>query len=116
MSESLDEVKWVSELFPTSQHYTGVYEDTGLLGNTTIMAHGVHLNKEELQMLSHTGAGISHCPNSNCALKSGFCNVLKLRDNGVKVGLGTDCAGGYSSSMIDSMRYSMDFTRDNNIL
>ena len=104
LSESIDEVKWVSELFPSSKHYTGVYEDVGLLDNKTIMAHGVHLSSEELQMLSHTNAGISHCPNSNCSLKSGFCNVLRLKEHGVKVGLGTDCAGGYSPSMMDSIR------------
>ena len=105
LSESMDEVKWVSELFPNSKHYSGVYDDTGLLGNKTIMAHGVHLSKDELQMLRYKEAGISHCPNSNCSLKSGFCNVLRLKDHGVKIGLGTDCAGGYSPSMIDSMRY-----------
>ena len=104
LSESVAEVKWVSELFPSSQHYTGVYKDMGLLNSKTIMAHGVHLDEKELKMLSHTGAGISHCANSNCSLKSGFCNVLRLRDHGVKVGLGTDCSGGYSPSMIDSMR------------
>ena len=105
MSESVNEVKWVSELFPSSKHYTGVYKDMGLLNDKTIMAHGVHLENEELEMLEQVGAGISHCPNSNCSLKSGFCNVLRLKDHGVKVGLGTDCAGGYSPSMIDSMRY-----------
>ena len=95
----------MSELFPSSKHYTGVYKDMGLLNDKTIMAHGVHLENEELEMLEQVGAGISHCPNSNCSLKSGFCNVLRLKDHGVKVGLGTDCAGGYSPSMIDSMRY-----------
>ena len=68
------------------------------------MAHGVHLDNEELEMLQETGAGISHFAISNCALKSGFCVVLSLRDAGIKVGLGTDCAGGYSPSMINSMR------------
>ena len=95
----------MSELFPSSKHYTGVYKDMGLLNDKTIMAHGIHLENEELEMLEQVGAGISHCPNSNCSLKSGFCNVLRLKDHGVKVGLGTDCAGGYSPSMIDSMRY-----------
>ena len=104
LSESVAEVDWVSELFPLSKHYTGVYKDNGLLGNKTIMAHGVHLNDDELSMLSSTGAGISHCANSNCSLKSGLCNVLRLKEHGVKVGLGTDCSGGYSTSMIDSMR------------
>ena len=97
----------MSELFPSSNHYTSVYQEAGLLGNKTITAHGVHISREELKMLSMAGAGISHCPNSNCSLKSGYCDVLRLRDSGVKVGLGTDCSGGYSSSIMDSMRYHL---------
>ena len=50
------------------------------------------------------GAGISHCPNSNVSLKSGFFDARRTAAAGVKVGLGTDCSGGYSPSMIDAMR------------
>ena len=85
-------------------HYTGVYKDANLLNSKTIMAHGIYLSHDELAMLRDAGAGISHCPNSNIFLKSGLCDVLRLKRNGVKVGLGTDCAGGFSTSMLDSMR------------
>ena len=37
------------------------------------------------QMVRSTGSGISHCPNSNFSLKSGVCNVQRLRRAGVKV-------------------------------
>ena len=37
------------------------------------------------QMVGRTGSGISHCPNSNFSLKSGVCNVQRLRRAGVKV-------------------------------
>ena len=37
------------------------------------------------QMIRSTGSGISHCPNSNFSLKSGVCNVQRLRRAGVKV-------------------------------
>ena len=36
-------------------------------------------------MVRTTGSGISHCPNSNFSLKSGVCNVQRLRRAGVKV-------------------------------
>ena len=55
--------------------------------------------------MKDTGAGISHCPNSNNSLKSGILDVRRLQSYDLKIGLGTDCSGGYSTSMMDSMRY-----------
>jgi len=50
---------------------------------------------------------VSHCPNSNFSLKSGICDVRRLKDYGVKVGLGTDCSGGYSPSILNAMRQAV---------
>ena len=58
----------------------------------TVLAHGVHLKDEELELLVQRGSSISHCPNSNTALKSGLCDVRRLLNAGIKVGLGTGIA------------------------
>ena len=55
----------------------------------TVLAHGVYLRDEELQVLAARGSSVSHCPNSNTSLKSGLCDVRRLLDAGIKVGLGT---------------------------
>jgi guanine deaminase len=55
----------------------------------TVLAHGVHLNDDELKVLAARGTSISHCPNSNTSLKSGLCDVRRLLNAGIKVGLGT---------------------------
>jgi guanine deaminase len=55
----------------------------------TILAHGVYLSDDELKILAARGSSISHCPNSNTSLKSGLCDVRRLLNAGVKVGLGT---------------------------
>jgi len=68
------------------------------------MAHGCYLSTEELQVFKERGAAISHCPNSNLSLSSGFLNVLEVLKHDVKIGLGTDVAGGYSASMLDAIR------------
>ena len=57
----------------------------GLLGPGTILAHCVHLSTAEVELLRATGAGVSHCPNSNFTLKSGVCDVQRLKKAGVKV-------------------------------
>ena len=45
-----------------------------------------------------------HCPNSNFTLSSGVCNVREWLEEGHKVGLGTDVAGGYSPSILNAIR------------
>jgi len=85
LSENKREVEWVKQLEPDCKHYTEVYKKSGLLGSRTILAHCVHLTDEEVEMVQSTGSGISHCPNSNFSLKSGVCNVQRLRRAGVKV-------------------------------
>ncbi|KAG8130640.1 hypothetical protein E2320_017212 [Naja naja] len=76
----------------------------GILGKKTIMAHGCYLSDEELDIFKRRGAAIIHCPNSNISLKSGLLNTRKILNNNVKLGLGTDVAGGYSVSMLDAIR------------
>ncbi|XP_060136038.1 guanine deaminase isoform X2 [Zootoca vivipara] len=104
ISESEGEMKLVEKLFPTYQNYTELYDKNNLLTNKTIMAHGCHLSDEELQVFNLKGAAIVHCPNSNISLCSGLLNARKVLKHRVKLGLGTDVAGGYSASMLDAIR------------
>lgn len=52
-------------------------------------------------------SGISHCPNSNFSLDSGILDVRSCLNRGIKVSLGTDVAGGYSSSILDAIRQTI---------
>ena len=62
----------------------------GLLDAKLIAAHCVHVDLGEIRSLQHAGAGISHNPSSNLKLASGFAPVMKMLENGVNVGIGTD--------------------------
>ncbi|KAK3791879.1 hypothetical protein RRG08_026782 [Elysia crispata] len=104
ISENRDEVKMIADMFPQAKNYTDVYDRAGVLGDKTILAHGVYLSDEELQVIGERGSGISHCPNSNFTLKSGILDVRKVMNAGIKLGLGTDFAGGHSPSMLDAIR------------
>ncbi|XP_060054976.1 guanine deaminase [Erinaceus europaeus] len=104
ISENRDEVEAVKNLYPSYKNYTDVYNKNNLLTNKTVMAHGCYLSAEELDVFREQGASIAHCPNSNLSLASGFLNVQEVLKQEVKVGLGTDVAGGYSSSMLDAIR------------
>jgi len=107
ISENKGEVAWVNELHPTVGSYAKVYDQCGLLNDKTIMAHGVYLTDEELHLFSQKKAGISHCPVSNFSIHSGILDVRRVIKAGVKIGLGTDISGGYSSSLWETLRQSL---------
>ncbi|XP_013868015.1 guanine deaminase [Austrofundulus limnaeus] len=111
ISENTEEVTLVKELFPDSESYTDVYHKCNLLTGKTVMAHGCYLSDNELDLFRETGASLSHCPNSNFSLCSGVLNVRNVLDHKVKCGLGTDVAGGYSSSVLDAVRKTLDASK-----
>lgn len=65
--------------------YASVYDAYGLLRGNTILAHCVHLEEPEVEIIKARGVGVSHCPTSNFNLRSGFAKVGMLLDRGVKV-------------------------------
>jgi 5-methylthioadenosine/S-adenosylhomocysteine deaminase len=67
-------------------------DDLGLLGPSTLLAHGVALDGADMAVLAATGTAVAHCPKSNMKLGSGIAPVQALRAAGVTVGLGTDGA------------------------
>lgn len=107
LSENKGEVTFTRSLFPTAKDYTSVYDQVGLLGPRTIMAHSIYLSDEEQDLLKARQTSISHCPNSNFALSSGVMPLRKYLNKGLKVGLGTDVSGGYSLSILDAMRQAV---------
>uniref|UniRef100_A0A182QLR4 Guanine deaminase n=1 Tax=Anopheles farauti TaxID=69004 RepID=A0A182QLR4_9DIPT len=116
VSENLGEIETVKQLFPSSPHYAGVYDEMGLLTDRTVLAHGVHLEDVELKMLSARGTSIAHCPSSNTNLGSGFCDVRRLLHAHVKVGLGTDVSGGSDMSILAAMRASLAVSQHLNFM
>ncbi|KAL1301750.1 hypothetical protein AAFC00_005952 [Neodothiora populina] len=111
ISENKAEIELVKELFPKSKHYTDVYDEAGLLTSKTILAHCVHLSKDEQSIIKQRGAKISHCPASNTAITSGTAKVRELLEAGLTVGLGTDVSGGYSPSILEEVRQAILVSR-----
>lgn len=102
ISENQNEVRWVQELFPEAE-YADVYDRYGLLGERTVLAHGVWLTPEELDLLSRRRTRIAHCPNSNLFLGSGLFPLFRVLDAGVVVGLGSDIGAGTTPSLFNAM-------------
>jgi guanine deaminase len=111
MSENLAEVALVKDLFPNHKGYGDVYDAHGLYTDRTILAHCVHITDDEATVCAEKGVGIAHCPISNTSLTSGEARVRWMLEKGVKVGLGTDCSGGYSPSILESARQASNVSR-----
>jgi guanine deaminase len=104
IAENPKEVALVKSLFPEHESYTHVYDNHGLLGPKTILAHAVHLSEVEVDLIKEREGKISHCPASNSAITSGTAKVRRLLNKGIEVGLGTDMSGGYSPSILEAVR------------
>lgn len=106
LSENLSEVDWVKELCPGAQSYADAYLRFGLLGGEgcpTVMGHCVYSLGEEMELLARQKVWVAHCPISNSSLASGIAPVRAFLQKGMRVGLGTDVAGGYSPSILRVM-------------
>lgn len=104
LSENLDEIAWVRELFPDCRSYTGVYHRAGLLGPKTIFGHCIYLDDDELTMLKETNSVIAHCPTSNEALASGRMPIERIQRAGIRWALASDIAAGPQLSMWHVMK------------
>ncbi len=72
---------------------------------TTLGAHGVWINDDEIAVLRRHNVGISNNPESNMKLSSGTAPVMKYRKADVSVGIGTDGAASNNDlDMFEAMR------------
>ena len=107
LSESKGEIDFVKFLRPDNPFYGDSYNEYDLFGknddiNTdvkTVMAHCVWSSDEEVELMRKNGVFVAHCPASNMNLTSGIAPIRKYLDLGLKVGLGSDIAGGHSDSI-----------------
>jgi guanine deaminase len=103
VAENLDEVRWVSELFPHARSYLEVYEQAGLLHPRSVLAHGLWLDDLDRRLLAERRAQIAHSPSSNLFLGSGLIDWLALRDAGVAVSVASDVGGGTSLCLLRNL-------------
>lgn len=70
-----------------------VYLDSvGLAAPHVLLAHCIHLDDEEIEILTGTKTKVSHCPSSNLKLGSGIARIKELLEKDVHVSLGADGA------------------------
>ncbi len=89
-SENEGELELVRQM--TGKDNLVALDDMGLTGPDVVLAHCIHLNQREQDILARSGTTVAHCPSSNLKLGSGIARIPELRAAGVRCTLGADGA------------------------
>lgn len=108
-SESIWQHDYARERFGVSD--ATALDSFGLLADHTVLAHGVHLGDDDRALLIDRGAGVAHCPLSNSYFGDAVFPTRRHLDAGLRVGLGTDVAGGPEHSMRASCGHAVASSR-----
>ena len=103
VSENLDEIRWVHELFPQAGSYLGVYADCGLLRARAVYAHCIHFDANDRALMRERRAAAAVCPTSNLFLGSGYFDFAAADQAQMRYGLASDVGGGTSFSPFQTM-------------
>ncbi|KAF8527600.1 Metallo-dependent hydrolase [Hysterangium stoloniferum] len=109
MSESKDQVAWVHQ--SRNADDIDIFAQSGLLTHKTVQAHCTFLDQSHLDRLHASGTAVAHCPLSNAYFSSRAFSLREALDSGVKIGLGTDVAGGYQLDIMAAMRMAVVVSR-----
>lgn len=89
-SESLAECELVEA--ETGMRNVKYLNSVGLTGSNVALAHCIHLDDEEVEILKRTRTNVVHCPSSNLKLGSGIAPITRMLAEGISVSLGADGA------------------------
>jgi 5-methylthioadenosine/S-adenosylhomocysteine deaminase len=102
LSETRNEV---DEIVKRTGKRPAVYLDNlGVLNKNLIAAHSIHLDNDEMDLISDKGVRIVHVPESNMKLSSGVARVPDMIKTGIRPGIGTDgCASNNNLDLFKEM-------------
>ena len=111
VAENREELALVKRQHPRATGYLDAYARHGLLTPRSVLAHGIHLQDDELSRLAQADSTIAFCPTSNLFLGSGLLDLGRLERAGVNVCLATDIGAGTSFSMLRTLDEAYKVTR-----
>ncbi len=102
VSETEEEVKKIRERYGKKPFE--FMESLGMLRENTIAAHCIHVDEEEIRLISKYNVKVVHCPECNMKLASGIAPVSEMLKEGICVCLGTDgCASNNNLDLLCEM-------------
>lgn len=89
-SENTEEIKAVRKKFKMNN--IEYFNSLKLLDESSVFAHCIHLDSNEINLLKKNNVRVSHCPSSNLKLGSGIAPIPLFLKKGICVSLGADGA------------------------
>ena len=89
-SENTKELTEVRKKF--KQENIEYFNSIGVIDDHSVLAHCIHINEKEFDILKDRQVKVAHCPSSNLKLGSGIADVPELLKKGISVSLGADGA------------------------
>lgn len=87
-------------------------EKIGLLSGRFSAAHAIWLDDNDMKRLGAHGCGVVHNPMSNLRLGSGVAQARRLKDAGVRLGIGTDASNtSDGQNMFEALRLAAYLSR-----
>jgi len=80
----------------------------GVLGKRTVLAHCVHVNGHEIDLIAQSGSSVAHNPMSNMLNAVGVSPVPSMLERDITVGLGND---GWIYDPFENMRCALTIHR-----
>ncbi|MBE6613587.1 MAG: guanine deaminase, partial [Ruminococcaceae bacterium] len=119
VSENQGEIGLVKQLRPDAAYYGDAYDRHGLFGRNpvtgeavpTLMAHCVWSPDAEIEKMREQSVFVVHCPASNFNVSSGIAPIRRYLEAGLKLGLGSDVAGGQSESMLRAVTDAVQMSK-----
>jgi 5-methylthioadenosine/S-adenosylhomocysteine deaminase len=102
LAETSDEVSEI--VSRTGERPVRYLDRLGIMDESLIVAHAIHVSDEEMECLAKRGVKVVHVPESNMKLSSGVARVSEMMRLGLTVGLGTDgCASNNNLDLFQEM-------------
>ena len=112
----LVESKWekaeAMRLFEECGSDTGIYKEAGLLENGPVIgAHFIYPEDEDIRILKECGGYAVQCPDATVNVIAGIMATKALSKKGIRLGLGSDIAGGHNLGIYSQISRSVQLSK-----
>src|SRR6185369_1021521 len=86
--------------------------DVGVLETRPLLAHCIHVDDADLEIIKQTGTRVAHCPKSNAKFGHGVAPFGNMIEKGIDVGLGSDSvASNNTCDLLEEARFALLLAR-----
>jgi 5-methylthioadenosine/S-adenosylhomocysteine deaminase len=101
-------IEWHTPGVSTIQYLS----DHGVLETRPLLAHCIHVDEADLELLKQSRTRVAHCPKSNAKLGHGVAPFARFQQKRITVGLGSDSvASNNTCDLLEEARFALLLAR-----